>query len=62
MKPYVGIAGINDVGLSILACIPVFAGMWVGQKARVRISQRRFSQLVLAVYLATGLSFLGRAF
>lgn len=56
-----GVADVRDVGLSLLACIPVFAGMWIGQKARVSIDQRRFSLLVLGVYLATGASFLARA-
>jgi uncharacterized membrane protein YfcA len=57
-----GVADFGDIGLSVLACAPVFAGMWIGQKARVRLDQRRFSQLVLAVYVSMGLSFLARLF
>ncbi len=56
------IMGPAELGESALACIPVFAGLWLGQIARARLHQQRFDRVLLAVYLATGTSFLIRAF
>lgn len=57
-----GISRPTELGLSALACIPVFLGMWVGNKARVRLSERAFSIAVLLTYVLTGLSFLAKTF
>ena len=56
-----GISKPADLGISALACIPVFVGMWVGSKARVRLSERAFSTAVLLTYVVTGLSFIAKA-
>ncbi|HLJ21632.1 MAG TPA: sulfite exporter TauE/SafE family protein [Stellaceae bacterium] len=61
-----GLIGLSKTGplelsLSAAACIPVLAGMWLGSKARLRVSDRVFSVLVFATYLLTGVSFLVRA-
>jgi uncharacterized membrane protein YfcA len=57
-----GVTQFTGLGLSVLGCVPVFAGLWLGQHLRVRLDERRFARLLLAVYLATGLSFLAKAF
>ncbi len=58
-------AGIADLELltwSALACIPVFAGMWVGQRLRKRLDEKRFTNWLYVFYLIIGGSFLVRAF
>jgi hypothetical protein len=57
-----GVAQFQGLGMSAAGCIPVFAGLWLGQRLRVRLDERRFARLLLAVYLATGISFLAKAF
>jgi uncharacterized membrane protein YfcA len=57
-----GVTQLSGLGLSALACMPVFLGLWLGQRLRVRLDERRFARLLLAVYLATGASFLAKAF
>lgn len=57
-----GVTQFSGLGLSVLGCAPVFAGLWLGQRLRVRLDERRFALILLAVYLATGLSFLAKAF
>ena len=52
---------LSELALSSGACIPVFAGMWLGSKIRVQIDEIAFRRLVLATYLATGASFLLKA-
>jgi len=55
-----GVATPQQLGLSALACAPVLAGLFLGQRVRLRLSERRFSLLILATYLASGASFLLR--
>jgi len=55
-----GIGRPTDFGMSAIACIPVFVGMFIGQKARV--SERAFAVAVLLTYVFTGGSFLAKAF
>lgn len=57
-----GVTQFQGLGLSAVGCLPVFAGLWLGQRLRVRLDERRFARLLLAVYLATGISFLAKAF
>jgi uncharacterized membrane protein YfcA len=57
-----GISRPTELGLSLLACIPVFLGMWLGSKARVRLSERAFSIAVLLTYVLTGVTFIAKAF
>ncbi|HZT27865.1 MAG TPA: sulfite exporter TauE/SafE family protein [Pseudolabrys sp.] len=56
-----GISKPMDFGISTAACVPVFLGMWIGKKARVRLSERAFSTAVLLTYVVTGLSFIAKA-
>jgi uncharacterized membrane protein YfcA len=56
-----GIVRQAELGVSALACLPVFLGLWLGQKVRVAMSEGRFARLVLLVYVATGVSFVVRS-
>ncbi|HSE77211.1 MAG TPA: sulfite exporter TauE/SafE family protein [Alphaproteobacteria bacterium] len=50
-----------DLVASLAATVPVFLGLWLGQKVRRRLPQRRFDRVLLILYLTTGLSLLARA-
>jgi hypothetical protein len=56
-----GISKPAELGLSALACIPVFVGLWLGNRARVRLSERAFSAGVLLTYVFTGATFIIKA-
>ena len=56
------VATLPEIGVSFLMLIPTAIGMWVGRFVRVQISERRFQQLIVVIYVATGLTFLARAF
>ena len=47
-------AGASELMLSALAMIPVYAGMFIGQRIRKRTDPDLFRKLVLAVVLVTG--------
>ena len=55
-----GASSPTQLGLSALACAPVFLGLVLGQKVRLRMSERRFSLLILVTYVLSGLTFLVR--
>ncbi len=55
-----GASSATQFGLSALACIPVIGGLMLGQKVRLRMTERRFSQLLLVTYILSGLTFLVR--
>lgn len=55
-----GAASPQQLGVSALACAPVFGGLLLGQRVRLHMTERRFSRLILATYLVTGASFLLR--
>jgi uncharacterized protein len=57
-----GISRPTDFGLSAIACVPVFVGMFIGQRARVKMTERAFAVAVLLTYVFTGVSFLAKAF
>ena len=57
-----GLSRPTELAVSAAACIPVLLGMWVGSKARVRMSERLFAILVLFAYLLTGSTFIAKAF
>jgi hypothetical protein len=57
-----GVARPIDLAWSVLCCVPVFLGLWAGQQVRVRLDERRFAHALLAVYIASGASFLLKAF
>jgi uncharacterized protein len=54
-------ADLSLLGLSVLMLLPAGAGMWLGQRVQVRLSEAVFRRLLIAVYLATGASFLVEA-
>jgi uncharacterized membrane protein YfcA len=56
-----GISDPHELVLSTIGCIPVFAGLWFGNKVRVRLSELAFARVVLAVYIVAGISFLAKA-
>jgi uncharacterized membrane protein YfcA len=56
-----GVSHASQLGLSALSCIPVFFGLWLGQRVRIGLDERRFARVLLGVYWATGLSFLAKA-
>jgi uncharacterized membrane protein YfcA len=53
-----GITRPHELLLSAAGCIPVFIGLWFGQKVHVALDERRFALVVLGLYLATGISFI----
>src|SRR5690606_25973584 len=53
---------LEQAGLSLLAILPALAGMWLGQKLRARISQKRFRQYFLCFLLLLGGELVWRAF
>jgi len=56
------VATLPEIGVSFLMLIPTAIGMWVGRFVRVQLSEQRFQQLIVGIYIATGLTFLVRAF
>lgn len=57
-----GISDAGDVLASAAVCLPCFLGLWLGQKLRFGLDEKRFGRLLLLVYLLTGGSFLLKAF
>jgi uncharacterized protein len=57
-----GITRPIDLAWSLLGCVPVFLGLWAGQQVRARLDERRFAHALLVVYVASGTSFLYKAF
>src|SRR5437660_893580 len=53
-----GVTAPAELVVSAIGCVPVFLGLWLGQKLRLGLDQRRFERIVLVIYLATGLSFI----
>ena len=56
-----GIADAGELLASAAVCLPCFLGLWLGQKLRVGLDEKRFARLLLLVYLVTGGSFLLKA-
>jgi uncharacterized protein len=52
----------RDLAYSAAATLPAYAGLWVGQRIQARLDERGFAGLLYILYLATGASFLIRAF
>lgn len=48
-------------GLSAMALVPAFAGMWLGQKVRGRMSERKFRQVLLIALAILGIYIVGRS-
>ncbi|MBI3710757.1 MAG: sulfite exporter TauE/SafE family protein [Proteobacteria bacterium] len=53
-----GITKPVQFGISTIVCVPVFAGLWLGQKVRFRMSERGFARLILITYIVSGATFL----
>jgi uncharacterized membrane protein YfcA len=49
-------------GLSAVALVPAFAGMWLGQQVRGRMSEGRFRQVLLVSLFILGVYIAGRSF
>ena len=56
-----GILTADVAPLSLLACVPGLAGMWVGQKIRGRIDQETFRKALLITLFVIGLNLIRRA-
>lgn len=53
--------GTADLGLSLVAIVPSFAGLWVGRWLRGRLNDRAFARVLALVLLAVGLNLLRKA-
>jgi hypothetical protein len=53
-----GAADLRLLGYSVLMLLPAGAGMWLGQRVQFRLSEAGFARVLIAVYLATGATFL----
>ena len=51
-----------DLGLSLVAAVPSFAGLWLGRRLRGRLNERSFARVLAFVLLAVGLILLRKAF
>jgi uncharacterized protein len=56
-----GVATWQELAISAIAVIPVYLGLLLGQRLRVRLDQARWSNALLCVYVITAISFLARA-
>ncbi len=52
------VATLPEIGVAFLMLIPTAIGMWIGRLVRVQLSERRFQQLIVAIYVVTGVTFL----
>jgi uncharacterized protein len=55
------VSRLGDLSLfadSALMLVPTGLGMWLGQRIQLRLSEAAFAKLLLAIYLATGATFL----
>lgn len=52
------VATLPEIGVAFLMLIPTAIGMWIGRFIHVQLSERRFQQLIVAVYIITGVTFL----
>ena len=50
-----------EIGVAFLMLIPTAIGMWIGRFVRVQLTERRFQQLIVGIYVLTGLTFLADA-
>jgi uncharacterized membrane protein YfcA len=53
-----GAAGLPLLGYSVLMLLPAGAGLWLGQRVQLGLSEAAFARVLIAVYLATGVTFL----
>jgi uncharacterized membrane protein YfcA len=57
-----GVIARNEAIISLLACAPLFAGIWAGVWLRGRVSQAGFMRLLLAMICLVGLNLIRRGF
>jgi uncharacterized protein len=55
-----GVAQPANLAASTAGVLPCFAGLWIGQRLRVRLDEKLFARILLFVYLATGITFLAK--
>lgn len=55
---WAGRLGVSELGLSLLACLPVFAGMALGKRLRYALSEALFRQLLLGFLVLVALALL----
>jgi uncharacterized membrane protein YfcA len=53
-----GVADLKLLGLSAAMLVPMALGLWLGQIIQFRLSEATFRRVLMAIYLATGASFL----
>lgn len=56
-----GILSASTSVLSLIACLPAFFGMWIGNRLQKRVSPTTFQKIVLIALFLAGLNFLRRA-
>lgn len=56
-----GAADLSLLGWSVAMLAPAWAGMWLGQRVQLRLTEASFARVLNAVYLATGATFLAEA-
>jgi len=56
----VGILGWRELWLSILALVPIFLGMWLGERIRHRIDPILFRKILLVILILLGLNLIRR--
>lgn len=54
----VGRLGVSELGLSLVACLPMFAGMAVGKRLRYRFSETVFRKLLLGFLVIVAIALL----
>lgn len=54
----VGRLGVSELGLSLVACLPMFAGMAVGKRLRYRLSEAVFRKLLLGFLVVVAIALL----
>lgn len=52
------VAKLPEIGVAFLRLIPTAIGMWIGRFLRVQLSEGHFQQLIVAIYIITGMTFL----
>ena len=57
-----GVMQADDLLLSSLACLPAFAGIYLGQLIRARINQKQFERAIALIMFSIGLSLFYKAF
>jgi hypothetical protein len=56
-----GVIHSGNIVYSLSACVPAMAGMWIGQKIRMKIPQDTFRKVLLVTFLVIGINLIRRA-